>query len=596
MTIIRKFSLTILSFSLISSIFLIVISVNSLKKIAERQVAEVYTERLRIVLFELQQTYNKLQQTGMPEIYENVYQKDILNSLKTRYYANTDQTYLFIINKNRELVLHPYITGGTPDFVKAKNSDITAHIISHENGNFQYIWKGIHKWCVFRKFSPWNWYVTFTVDDNIRYQILIQFLIKFIAFVLFSSVGLIVIVIFMVKKLILTPMKSIQNEFDNVASGQKSNILNKYLKYKNEISIFVDHFQKMNEQIRYRQQFEETIIKVSRTLSKRMNIDDATKKALQIIGEFADADRAYAVMTSENGIILDESYEWCASGIRPFIEPFKQVCLYNEFPWFWACLQNGQDLVVSSVDDLLDEPNNENKYFVCQDTRSFVIVPLMDSQTIIGFIGLDIVQPEKKWPIDIIDILHTTSEIMSGMWMNHKHTDEINRQNENKRILLDNIPVQIWFLTDNNTYGAVNKVHAEFNGLDIKDMSFKSIHDIFPQEIAESWHSDNADVFQTGKQMVIAKWIPNFSGDKRFMLISKTPKLDFRGNVEYIVCVAEDITERKLAEEKNHKFMDESNRLIRLMTGREQRVMEVKKEVNALLAQAGKEPKYRSVI
>jgi len=596
MTIIRKFSLTIFSFILISSIFLIVISVTALKHIAEKQISEVYTENLRIVLFELQQTYDKLQQTGMPEIYEDVYQKDILQSLRRRYYANTNQTYLFIINNRRELVLHPYITQNSPDFVAAKNSYITAHIVLHENGNFQYTWKGVHKWCVFRKFSPWNWYAVFTVDDSIRYQVLKQFYIKFSTFVIFSSVGLIALVIFMVKKLILAPMKNIQQEFDNVARGHKTKILHKYLKQNNEISIFVDHFQKMNEQILYRQEFEETIINVSRTLSKLLNIDDATKKALQIIGEFADVDRAYAVMTSEDGIILDESYEWCSTGINPFIQHFKKTNLPNEFKWFWEFLQKGQDLVVPSVDELSTEANNEKKYFVSQDTKSFVIVPMMGSNSIIGFIGLDIVIPEKNWPVGIIDILHTTSEIMSGVWMNHKHTDEINRQNDNKRILLDNIPVQIWFLTDKDTYGAVNKVHAEFNGFVKSDMSFQNINDIFNQDIACLWHSENEDVFKNGKQIVVEKWIPNFSGDKRLMSIIKTPKLDFRGNVEYIVCVAEDFTERKQAEEKNQKIMDESNRLIRLMTGRERRVLEIKKEVNDLLKRLGNEPKYRSVI
>jgi len=596
MTIIRKFSLTILSFSLISSIFLVFISVTTLKHIAERQIFEVYTERIRIVMFELQQTYDKLTQTGIPELYENVYQKDIIQSLRKKYYANTDQTYLFIINKDRELILHPYISQNSPDFELAKNSYISGHIVTHENGNFQYTWKGTHKWCVFRKFIPWNWYAVFTVDDSIRYQVLIEFFIKFTAFVLFSSLGLIALIIYMVKKQILVPMKRIQKEFDNIAKGHKSKILNDYLNQKNEMSIFVNHFQKMSEQIRYQQQFEETILNVSRALSKLLNINDATKKALQIIGEFAHADRAYAVMVNEDGMILDESYEWCLKGISPFLQYIKKKHLSRAFPWFWASLQKGQDIIVPSVDTVVKDDIKEKRYFFSQDTKSFVIVPIMGSQAIIGFIGLDIVTQNKSWPEDIIDILHTTSEIMSGVWRNYKYTLEIKRKNENKRILLNNIPVQIWFLTDKDTYGAVNKVHAEFNGVGINDLSFKNIHDIFSKDIAESWHSDNDDVFKNSKQIVVEKWIPNYSGNKRLMSIIKTPKLDFKGNVEYIVCAAEDITERKQSEEQNQKLLNESNRLIRLMTGREQRVLEIKKEVNELRKQLGKEPKYRSII
>ena len=57
-----------------------------------------------------------------------------------------------------------------------------------------------------------------------------------------------------------------------------------------------------------------------------------------------------------------------------------------------------------------------------------------------------------------------------------------------------------------------------------------------------------------------------------------------------------DITERKQAEEEKGEITAEMERMNRLMTGREMRVIEMKKEVNALLAELGKEPEYKSVL
>jgi hypothetical protein len=54
----------------------------------------------------------------------------------------------------------------------------------------------------------------------------------------------------------------------------------------------------------------------------------------------------------------------------------------------------------------------------------------------------------------------------------------------------------------------------------------------------------------------------------------------------------QDITERKLAEESLLKQMDELQLFHRLSFEHELTMFELKKEVNALLKQAGKEEKY----
>jgi len=56
------------------------------------------------------------------------------------------------------------------------------------------------------------------------------------------------------------------------------------------------------------------------------------------------------------------------------------------------------------------------------------------------------------------------------------------------------------------------------------------------------------------------------------------------------------VIERKQAEEEKTKTMAEMERMNRLMSGREKRVIEMKREVNALLAELGREPQYKSVL
>jgi len=62
-----------------------------------------------------------------------------------------------------------------------------------------------------------------------------------------------------------------------------------------------------------------------------------------------------------------------------------------------------------------------------------------------------------------------------------------------------------------------------------------------------------------------------------------------------IFCVCRDITDRKRTEEKMAEQLQELKRWQAVMLDREGRVLELKKEVNELLKQAGKEEKYRII-
>ncbi len=59
--------------------------------------------------------------------------------------------------------------------------------------------------------------------------------------------------------------------------------------------------------------------------------------------------------------------------------------------------------------------------------------------------------------------------------------------------------------------------------------------------------------------------------------------------------IATDLSERKAAEEKIRTTLSELERLNRVMMNREERVIELKREINSICQQAGIPPRYRSV-
>jgi len=140
---------------------------------------------------------------------------------------------------------------------------------------------------------------------------------------------------------------------------------------------------------------------------------------------------------------------------------------------------------------------------------------------------------------------------------------ELQKKNEQQNILLENIDTQIWYLEDVNTYGKVNKAHAEFIGYQKKELEGKSYNQFFCEKEKNSCIQGNKKVFTEKKKIETDEWVRNYRGEKRLLAITKTPKLDKNGNVEYVVASAEDITEKRIEAEKIKylSFHDELTKL-----------------------------------
>ncbi|OUJ18288.1 Signal transduction histidine kinase containing PAS domain [Methanonatronarchaeum thermophilum] len=122
-----------------------------------------------------------------------------------------------------------------------------------------------------------------------------------------------------------------------------------------------------------------------------------------------------------------------------------------------------------------------------------------------------------------------------------------------KSILLDNINTHIWYLKNPDTYGLVNNPHAKFHGYKKKQIENKKITEILNKKEAEKIIKDNKKVFQSKKPLKTKHWLTNKKGEKKLFSIKKTPKTK-QNKVEYVVCTANDITDKKRTRQRE-KFL-----------------------------------------
>ena len=134
------------------------------------------------------------------------------------------------------------------------------------------------------------------------------------------------------------------------------------------------------------------------------------------------------------------------------------------------------------------------------------------------------------------------------------------------RLVLDNMATQIWYMKDEETVGYVNNAHASFLGVKKEDIQYKKLFDLVSRKEAEVCIESNRKVLTSKKQINSEEWVRNGNSELRFLSITKTPKYDNNGNVEYIICSADDITEKKRKEEELQKYREHLEKLVQERT------------------------------
>ena len=164
-------------------------------------------------------------------------------------------------------------------------------------------------------------------------------------------------------------------------------------------------------------------------------------------------------------------------------------------------------------------------------------------------------------------------------------------------VLLENLQQKIFLKDRNLNFVSCNSQFAADLSLLPHEMIGKNDFDLFPKELAQKYYEDDLRILETGQTEDSEKrYIAD--GEYRWVQTMKTPLKNDDGEVESILGIFWDITERKKAEEelKQHREnleelvserTDELQRTIRVMTGRELRMIELKGVIRKLRSQLG---------
>ncbi len=137
--------------------------------------------------------------------------------------------------------------------------------------------------------------------------------------------------------------------------------------------------------------------------------------------------------------------------------------------------------------------------------------------------------------------------------------DQLAIENKMLRAVLDSMPDNISIKDLKGRYIFDNASHCRFLGAkNTADVVGKTVFDFVPAEFESTFHAKDLRVLQLGETVVRSvDETVDFSGNKFWMSVIKTPLRGENGEVIGLVSTTRDITARKKAEEQIAKYAEE---------------------------------------
>jgi PAS domain S-box-containing protein len=171
---------------------------------------------------------------------------------------------------------------------------------------------------------------------------------------------------------------------------------------------------KRNEAIIQRRlEIEKTMSAVAGLFVGLQELDASINEALRLIGELSGASRAYLFKFRADGVAMDNTHEWCASGVTPEIENLQGIPT-TAVPWWLEKLSKGENIHLHDISELPPEASSERAILEPQGIKSLLVIPFYVNKVFEGFVGFDNVKNAGDWDADDLVLLRTSADIIGA--------------------------------------------------------------------------------------------------------------------------------------------------------------------------------------
>jgi len=166
------------------------------------------------------------------------------------------------------------------------------------------------------------------------------------------------------------------------------------------------------EAMQQRLRLETAIARIAASLTTPGELD--LTDVLGELGRAVDVHRTYIFRFRPDGILVDNTHEWCAEGVEPQIEHLQGTDT-TPLVWWTGLMRAGKQVVIPDLSALPPEAEAERELLTVQDIKALLAVPIMSQERgLIGFVGFDDVQRTRTWHEDDVRALRTACDLLAS--------------------------------------------------------------------------------------------------------------------------------------------------------------------------------------
>ncbi len=155
--------------------------------------------------------------------------------------------------------------------------------------------------------------------------------------------------------------------------------------------------------------------------------DELMTQVLAEVGGFLAADRGYVVALTDAGETLTNTHEWTAQGVQHAIERLQGAPM-DLFAWTRERLGQRRVVLINDVDDMPPEACPEQEEFRHQRILSLLFAPLACGETLLGFVGFDMVRHRRQWRREETQLVRAIGELLGGLHQRNALLESQNRR------------------------------------------------------------------------------------------------------------------------------------------------------------------------
>jgi diguanylate cyclase (GGDEF)-like protein/PAS domain S-box-containing protein len=287
------------------------------------------------------------------------------------------------------------------------------------------------------------------------------------------------------------------------------------------------------------------------------DVDCEISAALESVGRFVGADRAYIYMLTEDGSTAALAHEWNAdpTAIRG---PGALVPIAS-FPWISGQLNELQHVMVS-IDDLPPEAETEREQFKQAGNHSIVVVPMIYNRAFLGALGVASAVP-RTWSEEAVSLLRISGEIFVNAMQRHRSEAALRASEQRHRLLFERNLAGVYRTTIDGRILDCNEAMARILGYSSREeLMEQSARDLYQ----DPSHRDDYIAILRRDRMMTSNEISLRRKDGRFCWLIESVHL-LEGDPEILEGTVIDITDRKLAENALRESEERYRRLVERM-------------------------------